>query len=138
MREKKRSKTKTGHRPSTSKEFRGSAWAMPSAAVAKTTYHTLLPQLLDRSPEDWSLVSGFFQRQPVLVFLWTLAVAPWLVATIHRTILAAGGQELAAEAKEPLLTQILARRVGLQAKDGPFDTLTAHHPKGKLVWDLED
>jgi hypothetical protein len=111
---------------------------MSSAAVAKSTYQTILPQLLDRSPEDRSLVSGFVQHHPVLVFLWTLRVAPRLVATIHRIILAAGGQELAAEAKDPLLTQILARRIGLQAKEGPFDTLTAHHPKGKLVWDLDD
>jgi len=138
MRKKRRSTTKTAHRPSTSKQFRGNAWVLPSAAAAKTTYQTLLPQLLDRSPEDWSLVSGFFQRQPVLVFLWTLTVAPRLAATVCRTILTAGGQELAAEAKEPLLAQILARRVGLQAKEGPFDTLTAHHPKGKLVWDLDD
>ena len=33
---------------------------------------------------------------------------------------------------------LLLARVGLQAKEGPFDTLTAHHPKGKPVWDLED
>jgi hypothetical protein len=110
---------------------------MPSAAAAKTTYHTLLPQLLDRSPEDWSLVSGFFHRKPVLVFMWTLAVAPRLVATIQRTILAAGGTELDEEPKTTLLSQLLARRIGLQAKE-PFETMTAHHPKGKPVWDLED
>ena len=96
-----------------------------------------LTQLLDRSPEDWSLVSGFFQRNPVLVFLWTLAVAPRLVATVQRTIRTAGGVELDEEAKTLLLSQILARRLGLQAKE-PFDTLTAHHPKGKPVWDLDD
>jgi hypothetical protein len=120
-----------------SRQFRGNAWAMPSAAVAKTTYHTLLPQLLDRSPEDWSLVSGFFQHKPVLVFLWTLAVAPRLVATVQRTIRSAGGEELDEEPKTTLLSQLLARRLGLQAKE-PFDTLTARHPKGKPVWDLED
>ena len=49
----------------------------------------------------------------------------------------AGGVELAAAAKETLLTQLLTRRVGLQAKES-FDTLTAHHPKGKAVWDLDD
>lgn len=48
-----------------------------------------------------------------------------------------GGQELEENAKETLLTQLLTRRVGLQAKE-PFDTLTAHHPKGKAVWDLND
>ena len=119
------------------RQFQGNAWAMPSAAVAKITYHSLSPQLLDRSPEDWSLVSGFFQRNPVLVFLWTLAVAPRLVATVQRTIRTAGGVELDEEAKTLLLSQILARRLGLQAKE-PFDTLTAHHPKGKPVWDLDD
>src|SRR5262245_52604477 len=137
MRKQRRSTTKTAHRPRTSKQFRGNAWVLPSAAVAKTTYQTLLPQLLDRPPQDWSLVSGFFQHRPVLVFVWTLEVAPRLVATVHRTILTAGGQELAAEAKDTLVAQMLARRVGLQAKEGPFDTLTAHHPKGKPVWDLE-
>jgi hypothetical protein len=111
---------------------------MPSAAAAKTTYHTLLNPLLNRPPEDWSLVSGFFQCQPVLVFVWTLKVAPRLVATVHRTILNAGGQGLAEEATRTLVTQLLARRRGLQAKEGPFDTLTAHHPKSKPVWDLED
>src|SRR2546427_11661945 len=55
-----------------------------------------------------------------------------------REFLPAGGQELAEEAKSTLVTQLIARRRGLQAKDGPCDTLTAHHPKGKPVWDLED
>jgi hypothetical protein len=55
-----------------------------------------------------------------------------------KAVQAAGGQELEARAKETLLPQLLARRVGLQAKEGPFDALTAHHPNGKHVWDLED
>ncbi len=49
----------------------------------------------------------------------------------------AGGQEMEEEAKATLLSQLLGRRLGLQAKE-PFDTLTAHHPKGKPVWDLDD
>jgi len=111
---------------------------MPSAGAAKTVYKTLLNQFLDQNPSEWSLVSGFFQHQPVLAFLWDPARTAPLADMVAQAATAAGGQELAAEAKDTLLTQLLARRVGLQAKEGPFDTLTAHHPKGKPVWDLED
>lgn len=137
MRPKPRSQKKNQHRRMTNQEFRGTAWAMPSAAIAKTTYQTVLRPLLDRDPEDWSLVSGFFHRKPVLVFLWTLTVPPRLVATALRTIRSAGGVEVDEEAKTTLVTQLLARRRGLQAKE-PFETLVAHHPKGKPIWDLED
>ena len=137
MREKKRSKKQNPRRMRTLQEFRGNAWLMPSAAAAKTTYQTLLPPLLDRSSEDWSLVSGLFQGKPVLVFVWTLMVPPRLVATALRAIRTAGGVELDEEVKRALVTKLLARRKGLQAKE-PFKTLVAHHPKAKPFWDLED
>lgn len=132
-REKRRAQT----HPTSRVRFQGNAWTMPSAAVSKATYEALLKPLLDRSPEDWSLVSGFFQSKPILVFVWTLMLPPRLVATLQRTILTAGGVELDEEAKTTLVTQLLARRRGLQAKE-PFDTLIAHHTKGKPFWDLED
>ncbi len=110
---------------------------MPSAAAAKAVYQALLNQFLDKNPANWSLVSGFFQHQPVLAFLWDPLRAADMVTRVAQVAGGAGGQELEAEAKETLLAQLLARRVGLQAKE-PFDTLTAHHPKGKPVWDLED
>jgi len=132
-REKRRARTHSTSRVL----FCGNAWTMSSAAAAKTTYDTLLKRLLDRDPETWSLVSGFFDRKPVLVFLWTLTLSPRLVATVQRTILTAGGEELAEEAKTMLLAQVLARRAGLEAKE-PFDTLVVHHPQGKPFWDLDD
>ncbi len=118
--------------------FEGNVWCMPSAAAAKTVHQTLLNQFLDKNPADWSLVSGFFQQQPVLAFLWDPTRNADMAKVVAQTATDAGGQELEENAKETLLTQLLARRVGLQAKEGPFDTLTAHHPKGKPVWDLKD
>jgi hypothetical protein len=126
------------HRRAGPQLFEGNAWRMPSAAAAKTVYHTLLSQFLDQNPAEWSLVSCFFLHHPVLAFLWDPTRTVALADTVAQAAQAAGGQELDAEAKQTLLTQLLARRVGLQAKEGPFDTLTAHHPKGKPVWDLED
>jgi hypothetical protein len=130
-------KQKKRSRKRTSQTFQGSAWVMPSAAVAKATYHTVLNRLLPRNPENWSLVSGFFQRKPVIAFLWTLELPPRLVATVQRTILTAGGEKLDEETTTMLVTQVFARRRALQAKE-PFETLVAHHPKGKPFWDLED
>jgi len=60
-----------------------------------------------------------------------------MAAEVARLATLAGGQKMAEEAKTTLLSQLLTRRLGLQAKE-PFDTLTAHHPKGKPVWDLND
>lgn len=60
-----------------------------------------------------------------------------MVATVERTAATAGGAELEEPAKGTLLTQLLARRQGLQAKE-PFETLVAYHPKGKPFWHLED
>lgn len=129
---------KKHHRRAGLQMFEGNVWVMPSAAVAKTVYQTLLNQFLDKNPAEWSLVSGFFQQQPVLAFLWDPTHNAAMAKAVAQAATGAGGQELEAEAKETLLTQLLTRRVGLQAKEGPFDTLTAHHPKGKPIWDLED
>ncbi len=115
--------------------FDGNVWVMPSAAAAKTVYQGLLKQFLDKNPADWSLVSGFFQQQPVVAFLWDPTRNAAMAETVAQAATGAGGQELEEDAKATLLTQLLTRRVGLQAKE-PFDTLTAHHPKGKAVWDL--
>ena len=129
---------KNPHRRAGLQLFEGNVWVMPSAAAAKTVYHALLNQFLEQYPTEWSLVSGFFQHHPVLAFLWDPTRNAALAKAVERAALHAGGQELEERAKETLLTQLLTRRVGLQAKEGPFDTLTAHHPKGKPVWDLED
>ena len=129
---------KKSHRRAGLQVFEGNVWVMPSAAAAKTVYHTLLNQFLEQNPSDWSLVSGFFQHQPGLAFLWDPARTAAMAKRVAQAALGAGGQEMEAKAKEILLTQLLTRRVGLQAKEGPFDTLTAHHPKAKPFWDLED
>jgi hypothetical protein len=110
---------------------------MPSPAAAKAVYEPLLKRLLECNPEDWSLVSGFFHQKPMLAFLWEPSLDAELVASAARLVTLAGGEELAEEAQQTLLTQILARRAGLHAKE-PFETLVAHHPKGKPIWDLED
>ncbi len=128
---------KKPHRRAGLQMFEGNVWVMPSAAAAKTVYQGLLNQFLDKNPADWSLVSGFFQQQPVLAFLWDPTRTAAMAKVVAQAATGAGGQELEAKAKETLLSQLLTRRVGLQAKE-PFDTLTAHHPKGKPVWDLED
>ena len=137
MRKKKRRQKQDRRRKKTTPLFRGNAWTMPSAAVAKTTYNAVLDLLLPHKPEDWTLVSGLFDSKPVLVFVWILAVPPRLVATAQRAIRAAGGVELDTEARTTLIPQILARRRGLQAKER-FETLVAHHPTGKPWWDLDD
>ncbi len=128
---------KKHHRRAGLQMFEGNVWVMPSAAAAKTVYQTLLNRFLDKNPAEWSLVSGFFQQQPVLAFLWDPTCNAAMAKAVTQAAIGAGGQEMEAEAKEILLTQLLTRRVGLQAKE-PFDTLTAHHPKGKPVWDLND
>jgi len=64
-------------------------------------------------------------------------VPPRLVATVQRTIRTAGGEELDEETKTTLVTRMRARRRGLEAKER-FETLIAHHPKGKPWWDLND
>ena len=117
--------------------FEGDVLVMPSAAAAKQVYQALLHQFLDNNPTDWSLVSGFCQNQPVLVFLWDPSRNEAVAARVAQLATDAGGQDMADEAKATFLSQLLARRIGLQAKE-PFDTLTAHHPKGKPMWDLED
>ena len=80
---------------------------------------------------------GFCQRQPVLAFLWEPTRNTPMATEVAQLAALAGGHDMAEEAKATFLSQLLARRLGLQAKE-PFDTLTAHHPKGKAVWDLED
>ena len=137
MRKKQRSTKKNRRCTRTLQEFRGSAWAMPSAAAAKASYETALKRLLSRDPETWSLVSALFENKPVVVFVWAPTLLPSLVATVLRTIRAAGGVALDEEAEATLITQVLARRQGLRAKK-PFETLIAHHPTGKPFWDLED
>jgi len=117
--------------------FHGNAWAMPSAAAAKAVYATLTKRLLDRDPEDWSLISGFFGGKAFIAFLWEPSFDREMVATVERTVTLADGAELAEPTQGPLLAQLLARRRGLQDKE-PFETLVAHHPKGKAFWDLED
>ena len=117
--------------------LQGNTWQMPSAAAAKATYETLLKRLLTRTSEDWSLVSGFFQRRPMLAFLWEPRLDAELVASVARLIVVAGGQELEDEAKATLLAQLRFRRRGLKAKED-FETLVIHHPKAKPFWDLED
>jgi hypothetical protein len=124
-------------RPTGLQLFEGNVWTMPSIQTASEVYHAMLKQFLEKNPAEWSLVSGFFQNQPVLAFLWDPARNADMAEAVAQAATGAGGQELEAEAKETLLTQLLTRRVGLQAKE-PFDTLTAHHPKGKPVWDLND
>ncbi len=118
--------------------FEGNVWVMPSAQAAKEVYTTLLRQFLEEQSAEWSLVSGFFQKEPVLAFLWDPIRQARKAEQVAQGALGAGGRELDdAEAKATLLAQLLLRRVGLQANES-FDTLVAHHPKGKPVWDLKD
>jgi hypothetical protein len=132
----KRKKRRT-HRDKAPLLFEGNVWVMPSAAAAKTVYGSLVNQFLEKTPAEWSLVSGFFQHQPILAFLWDPARDADMAETVAQAVTGAGGVELAEDAKAALLSQLLARRLGLQAKE-PFTSLTAHHPKGKPMWDLED
>src|SRR4051812_41862094 len=117
--------------------FAGNVWVMPSIAVARAVYHTLLQRFLEEQPDEWSLVSGFFQQQPVLALVWDPARQAAKALLVAQRATSAGGRELEEPAKTALLTQLLTRRLALQAK-APFDTLVAHHPKGKSVWDLND
>ena len=110
---------------------------MPSVQAAREVYQKLIARFLDTNPAEWSLVSGFFQQTPVLAFLWDPARNAATAHSVAQAATGAGGVELEEDAKATLLSQLLARRLGLQAKE-PFDTLTAHHPKGKPVWDLND
>jgi hypothetical protein len=117
--------------------FEGNVWVMPSAQAAKEVYQTLIARFLGKTPAEWSLVSGFFQKQPVLAFLWDPTHNAPMAAEVARLALQAGGQDMEDEAKAALLAQLLSRRLGLQAKE-PFETLVVHHPKGKPIWDLND
>jgi hypothetical protein len=110
---------------------------MPSIQAAREVYQNLLARFLDTKPTEWSLVSGFFRQKPVLAFLWDPARVADMADSVAQAATGAGGVELEEDTKAMLLSQLLTRRLGLQAKE-PFDTLTAHHPKGKPVWDLED
>lgn len=131
-------KPRRKHRRGRLQAFEGNVWVMPSIQAARDVYRKLLAPFLETKPAEWSLVSGFFQQQPVLAFLWDPSRNAAMAKAVAQAASDAGGRELEAEAKETLLTQLLTRRLGLQAKEGPFDTLTAHHPKGKPVWDLKD
>src|SRR5262245_45000639 len=95
--------------------FEGQVWHMPSAVVAKSVYQGLLKQFLDKNPAEWSLVSGFFQQQPILAFLWDPARNAEMAKSVALAARDAGGQELEEDAKAALLSQLLARRLGLQA-----------------------
>jgi hypothetical protein len=115
----------------------GNVWVMPSLQAAREVYQTLIARFLDKTPAEWSLVSGFFLKQPVLAFLWDPIRDAQMATEVARLALLAGGQVMEDEAKAELLAQLLSRRLGLQKKE-PFVTLTAHHPKGKPIWDLKD
>jgi hypothetical protein len=130
-------KKRRPHREKPPLIFEGNAWVMPSLQTAREVYKNLLARFLDTKPTEWSLVSGFFQQKPVLAFLWDPARVADMADSVAQAVTVAGGVELAEVAKATLLSQLLTRRLGLQAKE-PFDTLTAHHPKGKPAWDLED
>lgn len=117
--------------------FEGNMWVMPSIQVAREVYKKLLAPFLDKNSAEWTLASGFFEKHPVLAFLWDPTCNAPMAAEVARLATLAGGQDMAEEAKAMFLSQLLARRLGLQAKE-PFDTLTAHHPKGKPLWDLTD
>src|SRR5712691_11770457 len=93
--------------------FEENVWRMPSAAAAKTVYQTLLKQFLDTKPAEWSLVSGFFQQQPVLAFLWDPIRNAAMAKAVEQAATDAGGQEMAEDAKTALLSQLLARRLGV-------------------------
>lgn len=53
---------KRAHRDKSPLLFEGNVWVMPSAAAATQVYQALLQQFLDKNPDEWSLVSGFFQQ----------------------------------------------------------------------------
>jgi len=115
----------------------GNAWIMPSPESARAVYQTLLSNVLLKRPEDWSLTSGYFNDQPVLVFLWEPALSAEVMATVTRVVTTAGGKEVKGEARESILVQIRGRRKKVM-DHSPVDTVVMRHSKGKVWWEFDN
>jgi len=113
----------------------GNAWTLPSAQVARSAYEKILSQFLLENERYWTLVSGFFNEQPVMVFLWEDSLGSELVKKVVEAIEMAKGEEVKGEAKDTLLMQIQGRRKRVLRKN-PVDIVVMRHPKGKVWWEF--
>lgn len=126
-------------RPTKGSDLEGNAWAFASIHDARAVYQTILKRpgfMVGKS--DCSLDTGFFNRLPVLVFLWGDNVDPEHIKSVEVLAILAGGRELAKEMKEELLRQVGLRWRALRAKRPRGGTIQRHHPHGKLWTDLRD
>ena len=124
-------------RPTKGSDLEGNAWAFPSITDARAVYLTVIkrPGFISTG-HDLSLDTGFFDRRPVLVFLWGPTVDPESVTSVERLATLAGGNELADERKKQLLRQARLRWRALRSKRPLGGTLQRYHPHGKVWTDL--
>ncbi|MDP3779315.1 MAG: hypothetical protein Q8R30_04710 [bacterium] len=126
-------------RPHKGSDLAGNAWMFATIDAARTVYQTILKKpgfMVGKA--DCSLDTGFFNRQPVLIFLWGDTVDPEHVKSIETLAVHAGGTELAPELKAELLRQVRLRWRALRAKRPRGGMIQRHHPHGKLWSDLRD
>ena len=126
-------------RPSKASELQGHAWAFASINDARAVYQTALanPGFI-ADTHDSSLDTGFFAKQPVLIFLWGPTMDPEFVASVQRLAMLAGGQELAEALKQELLSQARQRWRAMRSQRPHGGTISKHHPHGKVWTDVQD
>jgi hypothetical protein len=84
--------------PNKGSDLEGNAWTIATIDAPRTVYQTMLKKpgfMVGKS--DCSLGTGFFNRRPVLVFLWGETVDPEHIRSVAMLATLAGGTELATE-----------------------------------------
>ncbi len=126
-------------RPTKGSDLAGNAWTFATIDAARAVYQKMLAKpgfMVGKS--DCSLCTGFFDKRPVLVFLWGETVDPAHVQSVELLAILAGGNELEGELKREALRQIRLRWRGMRPKGPKGGTVIKHHPYGRVWTDLRD
>jgi hypothetical protein len=126
-------------RPSQRSDLQGNVWAFLGINHAQAVYQAILhtPGFI-ADTHDSSLDTGFFAKQPVLIFLWGPTMDPELVASVQRRAVLAGGHELEDALKQELLRQARLRWRAMRSQRPRGGTITKHHPHGRVWTDVRD
>ena len=123
-----------GRRRIRASKLQGRAWAFSTIEDARVAYHAALrrPGFLS-DQHDCSLVTGVFEGQAVLTFVWGPNVDQRLPAIVDTLALLAGGNQLDKVQEEQLVQQVRLRWQALRPHGPRGGTIIKHHPHGK-VW----
>ena len=120
-------------------ELQGRAWAFSTIEDARIAYHVALKQPGFLSAQhDCSLVTGMFEDQAVLTFVWGPNVEQRLLAIVDTLALLAGGNPLDKVREKKLVEQVRLRWQALRPPGPRGGTIIKHHPHGKVWSDLTE